>query len=247
MKRSIVFFISMAVLACATPAWCKQTKLMLIGDGTMADCTAVSDSEVRGWGQMLSPYLSDDVVVVNVAAEGMSAKTVLSGNCLDSLLSTLSKRDIVLIQLGQNDLREDRFEQYSSVEDLSHRLAKIVDVAKDKKLRVFLCTPLAQPFYRDGLLIDRLGSYPEASRRVAGQKEVPLLDLEAMTKEWLTQIGEDGAYMYYVNLDTHHTPTGEYLLNEAGAMHVCQMVVSAIRGLNDKKLNKLIAAPVLSE
>lgn len=247
MKRSIVFFIGVAALLCGTPAWGKQTKLLLIGDGTMANCATISDSEVRGWGQMLPSYLSDDVVVVNAAAEGMSAKTVIANNHLDSLLGTLSKRDILLIQFGQNDLREDRFEQYSSVDELSHTLAAIVDMAQSKKLQVFLCTPLAQPFYRDGVLINRLGAYPEAARRVAGQKNVSLIDLEAMTRDWLTEIGESGAYLYYVNLDTHRAPEGEYLLNEAGAMQVAQMVVSAIQALNNKKLNKLIAALVLSE
>lgn len=247
MKKSIVFFAMAAMLLCGVSAWGKQTTLMLIGDGTMADYAVTEDSHVRGWGQMLATYLAADVAVENAAETGMCAKALVADNRIDSLLGILKKKDVVLIQLGQNDLREDHGWQYSSIEELSHSLAAIVETAKAKKLQVILCTPLAQPYYRDGVLVNRLGGYPEAARRVAGQKNVPLIDLEAVTRVWLTEIGEDGAQAYYADLDTQATPDGEYLLNEAGAMVVGKMVVEGIQALNDKKLSKLIALPVQAE
>ena len=238
MKRYIVFCI-VAVLSWQG-VWSanKQQTLVMVGDGTMAN--AAVESSVRGWGQLFPTHLTD-MDVVNLAQPGMSVRYLTAEpGVLDSLLMPFGKKDVLLIQFGQNDLRETNYLQYSPVDVFIQRLSVVITAAQEKKMYVILCTPLAVPFYMDGQLIDRLGAYPQAIRRLAEQKQLPLVDMEAVTKAWLTEIGEDGAKAYYVDLDTAPAFVGEYLLNEEGAKAVSQLATEQLKRLNLKYLNKVL-------
>lgn len=238
MKRYIVFCI-VAVLSWQG-VWSanKQQTLVMVGDGTMAN--AAVESSVRGWGQLFPTHLTD-MDVVNLAQPGMSVRYLTAEpGVLDSLLMPFGKKDVLLIQFGQNDLRETNYLQYSPVDVFIQRLSVVITAAQEKKMYVILCTPLAVPFYMDGQLIDRLGAYTQAIRRLAEQKQLPLVDMEAVTKAWLTEIGEDGAKAYYVDLDTAPAFVGEYLLNEEGAKAVSQLATEQLKRLNLKYLNKVL-------
>lgn len=216
----------------------KQPTLVMAGDGTMAN--ADTTTAVRGWGQVFPAYVTD-MEVVNVASAGMSVRRLTAEpGRLDTLLMPFGKKDVLLIQFGQNDLRETNYQQYSPVDVFIQRLSVVITAAQEKKMYVILCTPLAVPFYMDGQLIDRLGAYPQAIRRLAEQKQLPLVDMEAVTKAWLTETGEDGAKAYYVDLDTNPASVGEYLLNEKGAQVVSRMAEEQLKGLNLKYLNKVL-------
>lgn len=238
MKRCVVLLAMAALMWQGVWAADKRPTLVMLGDGTMANAGAESD--VRGWGQLFPVYLSD-MEVVNAAQTGMSVRRVTAEPCvLDSLLMPFGKKDILLIQFGQNDLHETNYVQYSPVDAFIQRLSVVITAAEEKKMRVILCTPLAEPFYMDGKLIDRLGAYPEAIRRLAAQKQLPLVDMEAVTRAWLTEIGEESAMGYYADLDVHHSPKGEYLLNEEGAKAVSKMAEEQLKGLNLKYLSKVL-------
>lgn len=238
MKRSVVLCVIAVLSLQSVLAAGKQPTLVMLGDGTMAD--AGVESAVRGWGQLFPAYLPD-MEVVNMAQAGMSVRKVTAEpGVLDSLLMPFGKKDILLIQFGQNDLHETIYMQYSPVDAFIQRLSVVITAAEEKKMRVILCTPLAEPFYMDGKLIDRLGAYPQAIRRLAAQKQLPLVDMEAVTRAWLTEIGEEGAMRYYVDLDIHHSPKGEYLLNEEGAKAVSKMAEEQLKGLNLKYLSKVL-------
>lgn len=231
----------MAIMAWVLPSmWAagKQPTLVMAGDGTMAN--ADTTTAVCGWGQVFPAYVTD-VKVVNVASAGMSVRRLTAEpGKLDTLLMPFGKKDVLLIQFGQNDLRETNYQQYSPVDVFIQRLSVVITAAQEKKMYVILCTPLAVPFYMDGQLIDRLGAYPQAIRRLAEQKQLPLVDMEAVTKAWLTETGEDGAKAYYVDLDTNPASVGEYLLNEKGAQVVSRMAEEQLKGLNLKYLNKVL-------
>jgi pyruvate-formate lyase-activating enzyme len=115
---------------------------------------------------------------------------------------------------------------------------EIIDLGFKNKVNVVLCTPLAQPYYHNGKLIDRLGAYAEAIRRVGTYKHVAVVDLEKYTREWLASMTEDEAAKYYVTFDV---TKGEYQLNAAGAAKVASMAKQAILDVKDsKKLKKTI-------
>jgi hypothetical protein len=86
-------------------------------------------------------------------------------------------------------------------------------------------------------LIDRLGAYAEAIRRVGQYKHVAVIDLEKVTHEWLASMTEEEAAAYYVTLDVNK---GEYQLNAAGAAIVAKMAKQAILDIDSKKLTKIL-------
>ena len=239
--KKIVLAMTMAVVLCqGAAAASKVQTMLLLGDGTMAVNTRTETPQAYGWGEEMGQYLQG-MQVVNDAYPQMSVLSLMDNiNDLDAKLEQYGRKDILLLQCGQNDLNETRDDMHSTVEELIQRLTKVIEVAQDKKMRIILCTPLAEPFFMDGQLIDRLGAYPQAIRNLAGNKQLPLLDLEAATRQWISDLGEEGVKAYYVNLDTEHSPAGEYLLNEAGAKAVSKMAAEGLKALNLKYLKKVL-------
>ena len=237
MKRSITFLMVMVCVLQGAWAAGKLPNFVMLGDGTMADYANIESSNVRGWGQVFPSYLTN-MNVVNLAQKGMSTKALVEDGVLDSLLMPFEKRDILLIQFGENDLRDTIGAQYSPVDVMIEHLLTIIEVAKEKKMHVILCTLLAEPFFIDGQWIDRMGAYPQAIRNVAKYAEVPLIDLEMMSHHWMERRGAEDMKSYYVDLNTEESPEGEYLLNEAGALVVGKMAVAGLKALNLNYMNK---------
>ena len=232
-----LFLLAIAAIFCSIYTTFAATKtLWLIGDATMAHYT---DSTLAyGWGTAFEQYVNNRIGIVNMAGTGISA-TIFDENSMIKKIEDLPKKSYILIQLGTNDLREDIPAQYSSSETFALRLNKIISTAHKNKINIVLCTPLAQPYYKDGLLINRLGIYPDIIRRVATYNHVLLLDLETASRNWLIGMTEDQAAAYYITLDHRQLINGEYQLNREGAEVVAKMAKDAILN-SESKLKKEI-------
>ena len=88
--------------------------------------------------------------------------------------------------------------------------------------------------------MDRLGIYPEIIRRVATYNQVPLLDLEEATRNWLNSMTVEQAGTYYVTLNSKQLTNGEYQLNKEGAEIVARMAKDAIINSNSKLKKEVI-------
>ena len=99
-----------------------------------------------------------------------------------------------------------------------------------------LCTPIAQPYYREGLLVDRLGGYDDAVRRLAQYYHLPLLDLETLTRAWWSSLSEDDATAYIAGSKANEA----VVLTESGAREVAKMAADAIKLLKSSKVAKII-------
>lgn len=232
-----LFFLAIGATFCSiVSTYATPKTLWLIGDAAMAHYT---DSTLAyGWGTAFEQYVNNRIDIVNMAGPSISA-TFFDDNNTIKKIEELQKKSYILIQLGTNDLREDIPSQYSSSETFALRLNKIISTAHKNKINIILCTPLAQPYYKDGLLINRLGVYPDIIRRVATYNHVLLLDLEALTRNWLNEMTEEQAAAYYVTLDRRQLVNGEYQLNKEGAEVVAKMAKAAILN-SESKLKKEI-------
>jgi lysophospholipase L1-like esterase len=236
MKR--VFFGLTFAMLCASVCVKAQSRVWMVGDGSMA--TYVADStEARGWGQMLEQSLQPKVAVVNDAKLGMSAKVFMDEDGMKQL-GELRAKTIMLLQLGANDLKEYNPQQYSAPEAFIRRLQEIVSLALKNKIHIVLCTPLSLPYYKDGELIDRFGGYADIVRHVAMYNHLTLLDLEQASREWLGGMTQEEASQYFLSVDASEVLDAEYLLNEKGATVVAGLVRDAILNTKDKKLQKLL-------
>lgn len=230
-------------IACSLPIICSaKTKLVLIGDASMAP-HSIATPDVRGWGEKLTDYFTDQVEIVNVAQAGESTHT-LEGKRLEMIMEQCDRGDFVLIQVGQNDLREEYGHMYYSTLEMGENLTEIVKQLQKKKLKVILCTPIAHPYYVDGKAVNRMGGYSNVIRNVAKLTEAYLLDIEAISKTWLDKIGEKNASLFFKNTN-HGTERHEYLLTETGATEIGRMVANEIRSQKIPHLKKQVVLTIV--
>ena len=231
-----LFLVMSALLLISITTEARPRTLWMVGDGTMAQ---YPDSvEACGWVQALENEWSKKVIIVNDAQVGLSTRTFMDNNGLITL-EKKPARTIMFIQVGTNDLKETSVAQYSAIDALHRRLHEIIVLARKHRVNVVLCTPLAQPYYHNGELVDRLGGYAEAIRRSTVHDHVALVDLEKVTREWLLSMTPEEAAKYYVTIDPTQLENGEFQLNKEGAAEVAKMAKQAILEVQSKKLKRI--------
>ncbi len=250
MKKSILsLLVLVALTILCVSANKRPVTLFMVGDSTMADKTDLDASPERGWGQLFPTYLTGNIVVENHAKNGRSTKSFIDEGRWDEVVSRIKRGDIVIIQFGHNDEKLEDAKRYTTIELYEANLMKMVQEAQKKHANVILCTPVSRRYFKDGKFYPRHGAYPEAVRRVARRMNVPCLDLEQSTADWLVTLGDEASKPYYMNVlpgECTMYPEGKEdntHLREAGALVIGQMAMEQIQALNIKFLKKFITAP----
>ena len=227
--------LTMCIALCLPMMCMAKERLVLIGDASLAP-HSIANPDVRGWGEKLSALFTDKVEVLNFAQAGESTHTLVDGR-LKKILDQCRAGDFVVLQLGQNDLRDEYGKMYYPAADMATQLADIVAQLQKKRVKVILCTPVVQPYYMEGQVIERMGVYADVIRRVAKAKETYLIDMEQLTMDWISTIGEQNASLFFKNISAD-TQRREYLLTEAGATEVSRLFVEEVLEQKIKKLKK---------
>ena len=245
--NKLLLFTSMvfATIACLSLTH-KPLTLHMVGDSTMAEKEDMDISPERGWGQFFDTYLDTHAIVRNYAKNGRSTKSFRTEGRWQKVLDNIHKGDVVLIQFGHNDAKSQDSTRYSSIPEYEQNLERMIDEAQAKKASVILCTSINRRTFKDGVFYSSLGEYPEAARRVAARKNVPLIDLEQRTASWLTELGDEASKAYFMNV-----PAGECIkypdgktdnthLRENGARLIGQMAAEEIQRQQIKPLCRYI-------
>ena len=229
-------------IALCLPVMCMaKERLVLIGDASLAP-HSIANPDVRGWGEKLSALFTDKVEVLNFAQAGESTHTLVDGR-LKKIINQCHSGDFVVLQLGQNDLRDEYGKMYYPAADMATQLADIVAQLQKKRVKVILCTPVVQPYYMEGQVIERMGVYADVIRRVAKAKQTYLIDMEQLTMDWISTIGEQNASLFFKNISAD-TQRREYLLTEAGATEVSRLFVEEVLEQKIKKLKKHVVLSI---
>ncbi len=236
MKKLMAMLPMMAlVIVCAMllSASRKPVTIYLCGDGTMANHDTTVTHE-RGWGQVLPTFLTEDATLENHALIGSSTKSFIEEGHWEAIRQNLKRGDIVLFQFGHNDPQADSI-LHASILEYEENLTQLIKEAEKKKAKVVLCTPISRHSFsiHTGELVNTHGGYPEAVRRVAQAKEVTLLDLTALTMDWLAIDGDSATLSYFENA----------YLSEAGALHIAHL---AAEDLSNREI-KFIAPYLVSD
>ncbi len=227
--------LSMCIVLCLPVMCVAKERLVLIGDASLAP-HSIANPDVRGWGEKLSALFTGKVEVVNFAQAGESTHTLIDSR-LKKIIDQCHPGDFVVLQLGQNDLRDEYGKMYYPAADMAKHLVEVVAQLQKRRVKVILCTPVVQPYYKDGQVIERMGVYADVIRRVAKVKDTYLIDIEKLTMDWINSIGEQNASLFFKNISTD-TQRREYLLTEAGATEVSRMFVEEVLAQKIKKLKK---------
>ena len=203
--------------------------IFLLGDSTVCDQPR---EPFNSWGQMLTRFFKPGIAIANHAESGESLRSSLGAKRLDKVLSVMKPGDYLFIQYGHNDEKE-KGEGVGAFTTYKADLKKFVDGARQRGGIPVLITPVQRrSFDKDGKITNSHGDYPEAVRQVAKEENVPLIDLNAMSKPLYEAWGVEASKQAFApNDNTHH--------NNYGSYELAKCIVEGI------KLNKLTIAKFL--
>ena len=222
------------------------TVVYLAGDST------VTDQDVEpwaSWGQFITNYFDDSVVVANYAVSGSALSSFKGGNRLKKILSLIKKGDYLFVEFGHND-EKIKGEGNSAWGSYSTLLAEFVQAARDKGAIAVLVTPTQRrAFNENGTLKETHGDFPAAMRSVAQKNNVALIDVTKMTTELYEVWGDEPSRKAFVQYPANTFPGQVKALednthfNSFGANEIALCVVKGIREL-DIPLKKQIQKEV---
>jgi lysophospholipase L1-like esterase len=204
----------------------QHTQLFLAGDSTVCDQDTVP---YTGWGQELPQFFTQGLSVANYADSGESSGSFLANSLLFPTMSPLiAEGDVVLIQFGHND-------KETSAEDFRANLTGLIDGVRAEGGTPVLVTPIVRRWFNDdgtlnngtALHVNGLGvDLPAEMRGLAADEGVPLIDLTALTKERVEELGPEASEaLFLTNEADDNTHT-----SEDGATEFARLVLGELRG-----------------
>jgi lysophospholipase L1-like esterase len=196
--------------------------IYIAGDSTSTDQPL---EPYNSWGQMLTRFFQPEIAVANHGESGESLRSFLGERRLAKIMSVIRPGDYLFIQMGHNDQKE-KGEGVGAFTTFQADLERFVAEARAHGATPVLITSMHRLTFDDaGRIVNSLGDYPEAVRRVAREQNVALVDLNTMSKPLYEALGPKDAHLLFAGADTtHHSDYGSYEL--------AKCVVEGIRRAN---------------
>jgi pectinesterase len=216
MKSSFAALLALAALAQGSQS---TVRIVLVGDSTVTD-----DS---GWGTGFRRLATDAVEVVNTAANGRSSKSFIDEG---RWAEALAKRgQYYLIQFGHND-EPGKGPERETDPKTTYRanMTRYVDEVRAIGGKPILVTSLVRRLYKeDGTMRTTQTPYVEVVRALAAEKQVPLVDLHAISLDDAEHAGDE----VWADLSPRDDKgqIDRTHLNTKGSEVVGRMVVDALR------------------
>ncbi|WP_400191964.1 rhamnogalacturonan acetylesterase [Hymenobacter sp. B81] len=214
-----------------------KVRVYLIGDSTIAPKVRQTFPET-GWGMPLPTFFDSTVVVENRAVNGRSTRTFLAENRWQPIVDALQPGDYVLIQFGHNDESTQHPDRYTSPADYRQNLIRFVQETRGKKAQPVLITPVTRrKFDKQGRIQETHAAYSAATMEVAKTQQVPLIDLDRLSRELLQQFGPEHSRLLFLQLAPGEHPNYPFgrddntHFSELGARKMAQLVVGEIKAL----------------
>lgn len=214
------------------PADTTVTTVFLCGNSTVVD----QDNEPwASWGQMIPYFFDTNVCIANYAESGESANIFIAAGRLKKALSQMKKGDYLFMEFGHNDQKQKgpgKGAYYSFMTSLK----TFIDEARLRGAHPVLVTPTQRrSFGPDGHIRDTHEDYPEAMRWLAEKENVPLIDLNEMTRTLYEAMGVEPSKRAFV-----HYPAGSYPgqtqdfadnthFNPYGAYEIARCIVEGLK------------------
>ena len=209
-----------------------MNKIYLLGDST---CQTNNEDTYpqTGWGQLLNLFINENYEVVNLAKNGRSTKSFIDEGLFDTCKNNLKENDIVIIQFGHNDEKDDVLRHTDPYSTYQENLSYFIDTARENKaIPILISSIYRRSFDENGKLkLNSHGEYPTAMKDLANKKNVLFIDMCQITFDWLTSLGDENSKQYFMNfgpniynnyLDGKEDNTH---LRYEGALLICQMIV----------------------
>lgn len=206
--------------------------IYIAGDSTVTD---QSKEPYAAWGQMLPRFFQAGVAIANHAESGESLKEFIGEKRLMKIMETIQPGDYLFVQFTHNDQKPgpnhvDAFTDYKSYLKLYINEARLRGA-----IPVLVTSMLRRNFGNDGKIINTLEDFPDAMRQTAKEENVPLIDLNVMSKAFYEAMGPESSVRAFV-----HYPAGTYPgqiaelkddthFNAYGAYELAKCIVEGIK------------------
>jgi rhamnogalacturonyl hydrolase YesR/lysophospholipase L1-like esterase len=227
----------------------KMTDLPVI---YLAGNSTVTDQEEEpwaSWGQMFPRFLKPEVVVANYAESGESLLSFKGEKRLQKIMSLIKPGDFLMIEFAHNDQKpgSSHVDPFTTYRD---ELKFFIREARNKRANPVLVTSMhRRKFDENGKILNTLEDYPEAMRQTAKEENVPLIDLNAMSKILYEALGPENSKKAFVHYPSNSFPgqvnalADDTHFNPYGAYELAKCVVESIRQ-NIPELSKFLFTDV---
>ncbi|MBS1856578.1 MAG: rhamnogalacturonan acetylesterase [Acidobacteria bacterium] len=209
----------------------KVPTVYIAGDSTSTDQPR---EPYNSWGQMITAFFQPDIAVANHGESGESLRGFVGERRLAKLMSVIQPGDWLLIQMGHNDQKE-RGEGVGAFTTYKQSLKDFIRQAREHGAIPVLITSMnRRTFDAGGRITNSLGDYPEAVRQTGREENVPVIDLNAMSKVFYEALGPAEAVKAFADGDaTHHDNYGSYELARCVAEGIREAKLPLAKYLRD--------------
>jgi lysophospholipase L1-like esterase len=209
----------------------KAITVFLAGNSTVVDQV---QEPFTAWGQMIPRFFSPQkIAIANHAESGESLKSFVSENRLEKILSQMKKGDYLFVEFAHNDQKIKDFRPFIEYRNL---LKDFIEKTRQKGGSPVLVTSMhRRNFDENGKIINTLGDFPEAMRLTAQEYNVPLIDLNAISKILWESMGVEESKKAFVHVSANTYPNQDKAIadnthfSNYGAYQLAECIVEEIR------------------
>jgi pectinesterase len=196
-----------------------KVRIIIVGDTTAKDR--------QGWGPGFKSFLTDRAECTNMAVGGRSSKKFIDEGRLTKALAL--KGDYYLIQFGHND--ESAKDDSKTDPNTTYRecIKRYIDETRAIGAKPILVTSLVRRQWNatdSNKINSSLAPYAEAVKALAREKNVPLVDLHARSKELCEQLGKEKCNELSAVKDTGQIDNSH--LNDKGSVVFGKIIVEEL-------------------
>ncbi|EOS00811.1 hypothetical protein C799_02662 [Bacteroides thetaiotaomicron dnLKV9] len=210
--------------------------IFLCGNSTVVD----GDTDpFTSWGQMVPRFFTDQVAFANYAESGLSADSFQRQRRLEKILSQIKPGDWLFVEFGHNDQKQKGAGK-GAFYSFAYYIKIFIDEVRAKGAYPVIVTPTCRRHWsEDGKrILDTHGDFPKSLREIAVREQVPVIDLQEMTKSLCEAMGVEESKHLFV-----HYPSGAFPgrsrelkdnshFNMFGAYEIAKCVTQGIRDAN---------------
>lgn len=214
--------------------------VFLAGNSTVVD---QAEEPWAAWGQMIPAFFQPKkIAVANYAESGETLRAFKGERRLEKIWSLAKPGDYLFIEFAHNDQKPgsshlDPFTTYKQT------LKEWIGEARKRGIYPVLVTSMnRRAFDSSGHITNSLGDYPEAVRQTGKEENVPVIDLNAMSKTMYEAWGPEKSIKAFVHFaantypnqprdvkdNTHFSTYGAYQLAKCVVRGIEQNVPSLV-------------------
>lgn len=201
----------------------RRVKVVLVGDSTVTD--------QAGWGLGFKQFLNTNKIdCINTAMGGRSSMSFMKEGRWTNALAL--KGNYYLIQFGHNN-EPGKPGRSTDMPTFISDMKKYVDDARAIGAKPILVTPLTRRQWdkdHPGKIKSSLAPYADEVRKIAAEKKVPVVDLQARSIELCEKLGREKCLEFSPKKISNGTNTFDGThLNYKGRVLFARLVVDELR------------------